>query len=104
MPRRTTGRAHLTLPQLVQTQAPALPTAGEFYFVAGHQFEAGVQSDGFVSPFANPLENFIGPATEFFQSISMLQPAPLYIPTPLGLLTGMRQALGEFDDEAMTEV
>lgn len=104
MAQRTTGRAHLSLDQFVQTAAPALPTAGEFYFVSGHQFEAGVQADGFVSPFTNPLQNFIGPATEFFTPISMLQPAPLYIPSPLGLLTGMRQALGEFDDEAMTEV
>jgi hypothetical protein len=104
MAQRTTGRAHLTLEQRMETTAPALPTAGEFFFVEGQQFQAGVQADGFVSPFANPLQSLIGAATEFMTSISMLQPPPLYIPTPLGLLTGLRQALGEFDDEAMTEV
>ena len=100
-----TGRADLTPDQrALLAMGVAIPSDSYQFYVPGRDFTAGIQTQGFVSPFANPLSNFIAAGTEFFATLNCLQPQPIYIPTPLGLLTGLRPELGEFDSEIMTEV
>jgi hypothetical protein len=100
-----TGRTDLTPDQRALVDAGIISASDAYqYYVPGHQFTAGVLSQGFVSPFVTPVQNFIGQGTEFFGTLNALQPRPIYIPNPLGLLTGLREELGEFDSEIMTEV
>lgn len=84
--------------------ASKLPNNGLDVWVPGQQFEAGIGSFAFRSPFSDATQNFIGGGTEFFATINPTQPPPIYIANLTSLLAGLGDALGELEAEPMTEV
>ena len=74
-----------------------------FAYASGEEFHAGAGLQVFERTYADPLENFIGAASEFRTTLDVLPAAPIYIPKPLGILGGFDNPLGDFDLTALNE-
>ncbi len=73
-------------------------------FHQGEVFHPGSGVAVYDPDFSNPVCSLIGGATAVGNSPSPLQPTPIYIPRPMGLVTGVRAELGDFEHSELTEL
>jgi hypothetical protein len=73
-------------------------------FHVGEIFKPGAGIAVYDPDFYNPVCSLIGAATQVGSAPNPLQPKPVFIPSPTGLVTGLREPLGEFQLDGLSEV
>lgn len=67
----------------------------------GEIFVPGAGSQVYDPDFLDPIVSGIGAATACGSAPNPLQPPPLYVPNPMGILTGSPMALGDFESSPL---